>query len=159
VVALGGRVSNTANTLLHLAEARGIPIVPFAFLGGAAGRAYTRRDWRRLNAGLDASVMTQDAGVERAIEIANRLVVDRVARSFGALRDPQAFFVSYARKDASYADATTSVLRSRALEVLTGDGQARADQTIPGFDRTVAAQERRVRGALEPQLCTQSMVL
>jgi hypothetical protein len=131
VVALGGRVSNTANTLLHLAEARGIPIVPFTFLGGAAGRAYARRDWQRLNSGLDASVMKQDAGVERAIEIANRLVVDRVARSFGASRDPQAFFVSYARKDVSYADATTSILRSRGLEVLTGDGQARDDQMIP----------------------------
>jgi hypothetical protein len=75
--------------------------------------------------------MTQDAGVERTIEIANRLVVGRVARSFGASRDSQAFFVSYARKDVSYADATTSILRSRGLEVLTGDGQARDDQMIP----------------------------
>ena len=75
--------------------------------------------------------MTQDAGVERAIEIANRLVVDRVARSFGASRDPRTFFVSCARKDEAYADATISVLRSRGLEVLTGDGQARDDQMIP----------------------------
>jgi hypothetical protein len=34
VVALGGKVSQTASTLLHLAEARGLPIIPFAFLGG-----------------------------------------------------------------------------------------------------------------------------
>ncbi|MEH3120765.1 MAG: hypothetical protein PGN16_02110 [Sphingomonas phyllosphaerae] len=44
VVALGGKVSKTANTLLHLAEAKGLPIVPFAFLGGAALRAFRRRD-------------------------------------------------------------------------------------------------------------------
>jgi len=130
VVALGGKVSKTANTLLHLAEARGIPIVPFAFLGGAAHRAYARRDWQRLNVGLDASVMTNDAGVEHAIEIANRLVVDRVARSFGPSRDPRAFFVSYARKDLTYADATTATLRSRGFEVLTGEDQARGDQMI-----------------------------
>lgn len=45
VVALGGKVSKTANTLPHLAKAKGLPIVPFAFLGGAARRSYERRDW------------------------------------------------------------------------------------------------------------------
>ena len=46
VVALGGKISKTASTLLHLAEVKGLPIVPFPFLGGAAKRVFARRDWK-----------------------------------------------------------------------------------------------------------------
>jgi hypothetical protein len=73
VIALGGKVSKTANTLLHLAEARGLPIVPFAFLGGAAKRAFARRDWKRLNPGIDASILETEHGIEKGIEIANQV--------------------------------------------------------------------------------------
>jgi esterase/lipase superfamily enzyme len=45
VIAIGGRLSNTASTLLHIAEAKRIPVVPFAFLGGASERSFKRRDW------------------------------------------------------------------------------------------------------------------
>jgi len=129
VVALGGKVSKTANTLLHLAEARSLPIVPFAFLGGAARRAFTRRDWKRLNPGLDASILEGDQGVERTVEIANRLITDRMART-SEYTHPKTVFLSFARKDSMVANALISFLKDRGLEVLTGDNEFRTDQLV-----------------------------
>jgi nucleoside phosphorylase len=82
VIALGGKVSKSANTLLHLAEGKGLPIVPFTFLGGAALRAFKRRDWKRLNPKLDLTLLQTEEGVEKAIEIANQLVLERTSRAF-----------------------------------------------------------------------------
>jgi nucleoside phosphorylase len=130
VIALGGKVSKTANTLLHLAEAKGLPIVPFAFLGGAARRAFARRDWKRLNPAIDASVLEAEQGIEKAIEIANQLVVDRVARAAENLKKPKTAFVSFAHKDSVIASALIQFLKSQGLDVLTGDNEIRTDQMV-----------------------------
>ncbi len=48
VVAIGGKISKTASTLLHLAEDRGLPIVPYTFLKGAAQRSFhARSKWEK----------------------------------------------------------------------------------------------------------------
>jgi len=131
VVALGGKVSKTANTLLHLAEAKGLPIVPFAFLGGAAGRTYQRRNWARLNPGFDTSVLAGDEGIEQAVPIANRLLLDRVKRSVvGGVR-PKTVFVSVARQDAAMGSALEGVLSSQGIEVVLGDNEIGPGQMIP----------------------------
>lgn len=130
VVALGGKVSKTANTLLHLAEARGLPIVPFAFLGGAAKRAFSRRDWKRLNPTVDTSMLEKEQGIEKAIEIANQLIVDRVARAAENLKKPKTVFVSLARKDSVAASPLIEFLKNQGLEVLTGDNEIRTDQMV-----------------------------
>lgn len=114
VVALGGKVSQTASTLLHLAEARGLPIIPFAFLGGVAKRSYERRDWSRLNPGFDPSVLCDVDGVEHTIEIANRLMLDRMQPS-RLLESPKMVFVSFAHQDAEMANALRAVLVKRVL--------------------------------------------
>jgi hypothetical protein len=131
VMALGGKVSKTANTLLHLAEAKGLPIVPFAFLGGAAGRTYRRRNWARQNPGLDASILASDEGVEQAIPIANRLLLDRVKRSVAGGIRPKTVFVSVARQDAAIGSALESVLKSQGIEVVLGDNEIESGQMIP----------------------------
>lgn len=130
VVALGGKVSQSANTLLHLAEAKGLPIVPFAFLGGAAGRAYERRDWDRLNPGFDASVLTYEDGVKKTIEIANRLLLDQVKRSVSGDMRPTKVFISVARQDGSMAKVLERLLEDKGIEVLMGDHEIRSDQMI-----------------------------
>lgn len=130
VVAIGGKISKTANTLLHLAEAKGIPIVPFAFLGGAAKRAFDRRDWKRLNPQLDTTVMERDGGIDETIVIANRLIVDRITQLYHPDQAPQTLFVSFARQDSDTAIALISFLRQRGLEVLTGDNEIRRDQMV-----------------------------
>jgi hypothetical protein len=131
VVALGGKVSKTANTLLHLAEAKGLPIVSFAFLGGAAQRAYARRDWAGLNPEFDASIMTKDDGIEQTIDIANRLLVERVTRTFGGAKKPRTVFISFTHQDSAMANVLASSLRNRGIEALIGDDEMRSDQMIP----------------------------
>lgn len=132
VVVLGGKVSKTANTLLHLAEAKGLPIVPFAFLGGAARRAFARRDWKHLNPEFDASVLQKEGGIEQTIEIANRMMIDRVTRaSGGSAQKPRRVFLSFAHQDSAMANVLKSFLMGRGIEVLIGDDEIRSDQMIP----------------------------
>jgi len=129
VVALGGKVSQTASTLLHLAEAKGLPIIPFAFLGGVAQRSYERRDWSRLNPGFDSSILCDIDGVEHTIEIANRLMLDRMQSSLCPER-PKVVFVSFAHQDSAMANALRAALLKEGIEVLVGDEEIRTDQMI-----------------------------
>lgn len=131
VVALGGKVSKTANTLLHLAEVKGLPIIPFEFLGGAASRAFNRRDWERLHPGFDVSVLGKDEGVEQTIAIANRLLLDRVKRSSYAEGRPSSVFISVAKSDSSMAMALQSELKSLDIEAILGDDEIEPGQMIP----------------------------
>jgi hypothetical protein len=71
VVAVGGRVSKTAMTILHLAEARSLPIIPFAFMKGAASRVFERRDWKQLYPGLDSQALQSEQGISQAMVIAD----------------------------------------------------------------------------------------
>ena len=131
VVALGGKVSKTANTLLHLAEAKGLPIVPFAFLGGAARRTYVRRNWARLNPGFDPAILESDDGVEQAVPIANRLLLDRIKRSVEGGGRPKTVFVSVARPDAAVGTALEGILNNQGLEVVLGDNLIEPGQMVP----------------------------
>lgn len=130
VVAIGGAVSKTANTLLHLAEARGLPVVPFAFLGGAAARLYDRRDWKGLNPGFDPTPLTRDDGVERTVEIVNRLTMDRHRQLAGDSRAPKSVFISVAQEDGSLGEAMAQALRARGIEAIMGEREIRSDQMV-----------------------------
>lgn len=130
VVALGGKISKTANTLLHLAEAKGIPIVPFEFLGGAARRSYQRRDWAALHPGFDPSVLTNDQGVEQTVSVANRLMLDRVRRSTVGGGRPNTAFISVARQDAAMASALKSELTSFGIGVVLGEHEIQPGQMV-----------------------------
>lgn len=131
VVALGGKISQSASTLLHLAEAKGLPVVPFSFLGGAARRAFDRRDWARLNPGFDTSVLIKPEGVGHAVEITTRLVLDRVKRMATAAEKPKTVFMSVARQDAEFANVLGAYLESQGVHALVGDHEIRSDQMIP----------------------------
>ena len=130
VVALGGKVSKSANTLLHLAEAKGIPIVPFAFLGGAAERAFARQDWERIAPNVDMTVFQRDIGIDQTINIANRLLLERVGRTFKSNQAPHTVFVSVAKNDSGAGKTVIGFLKSQGLEVLTGENQTRHDQMV-----------------------------
>lgn len=131
VLALGGKLSKTASTLLHLAEAKGLPIIPFAFLGGAAGRTYRRRNWARCNPGFDASILESEGSVEQAVRIANHVVLDRVKRSIVSCARPKTVFISVAKQDAAMGAALGDVLMSYSIEVVLGESEIVPDQLIP----------------------------
>jgi len=127
VIAIGGKVSNTANTLLHLAEGRNIPIVAYSFLGGAAQRCFQRRDWERLHPGFDKGILERDNGVESVIEIANRLATDLLSYRHSPNKH-QTFFVSRATHDFEIADVLANWLRAHGYSVLLGDEEIRENQ-------------------------------
>jgi nucleoside phosphorylase len=121
VVAIGGKISKTANTLLHLAEGRRLPIVPYTFLKGAAQRAFARRDWQTLHPKIDVKALSRANGVEKVIEIANQLLIDAVSFESGNLSGARTVFISRAKEDATIADGLATYLRKARLNVLMGE--------------------------------------
>jgi hypothetical protein len=130
VIAIGGRVSNTANTLLHLAEAKRIPVVPFAFLGGASARAFNRRDWQNLYPGLDYNLLSDKEGVDRVMEIADSLVADRMRGVRFGNRSLQKFFISRANAESNFSNELQVFLGSKGLTSVIGDREIGNDRMI-----------------------------
>jgi nucleoside phosphorylase len=130
VIAVGGRVSHTAMTLLHLAEARRLPIVPFAFLGGAAKRFYERRDWQRLHPGLHSEALREKQRIGQAMIIADRLVADRISGFYRDHDAPKRFFLSRAIPDRAYADELATYLKGLGLTPLVGDTTIRDERMV-----------------------------
>ena len=122
VVAVGGRVDKTASMLLHLAEARRLPVLPLPHMGGAAGRSYERHDWGLLYPWLDPSVLTDRKRLGEVMTAARGLVAARVA-SLG--RDAVGFtrfFVSRASKDATeFSAALVEAIKADGLVPVLGD--------------------------------------
>jgi hypothetical protein len=130
IIAVGGKPARTASTILHLAEARHKPIVPFAFLGGAAERAFLRRDWEDIYPWLDASQLMDKNAVGSAMTIAEQMVMARVRQSDRRQGPPSAVFVSRARPDAWFARALDDYLSTTGLTVLFGERELPPDQTV-----------------------------
>jgi len=121
VVAIGGKISKTASTLLHLAEDRGLPIVPYTFLKGAAQRSFARSKWEKLHPKINPSELDREAGVNRVIEIANQIILDRISTDNKILSTPKTVFISRANEDAAIADDLSKALKNSEIEVLMGD--------------------------------------
>lgn len=130
VIAIGGRLSNTANTLLHIAEAKRIPVVPFAFLGGASARLFKRQDWEGRYPGLDHKLLSGKNGIDKAMEIADRLVADRMRGVRLGHSAPTTFFISHAQTDSPYADHLAGFLRSKGLSAFIGEGEISGERMV-----------------------------
>ncbi|MFD5056025.1 TIR domain-containing protein [Streptomyces tendae] len=130
VIAVGGRVSKTANTVLHLAEARRKPIVPFAFLGGASRRAYQRRDWAAVYPALEHRRLMDRDAVPDAMKIADRLVTARLRTPHNYRWPPRRVFISRARPDAAFAQALETYLSGAGITALVGEKELRPDRMV-----------------------------
>jgi nucleoside phosphorylase len=130
VITVGGRPDRTANTILHLAELKQKIVVPFAFLGGAAGRAFERRDWARVLPTFDADVLRNRAGVSEAMAIVDRLVINNVRPTEGYIWPPRRAFISRATQDVAFGAALHPVLAGAGVETVLGDQEIRADRTV-----------------------------
>lgn len=131
VVAIGGRASRAANTLLHLAERQHIPILPFTFLSGAAQRAFARQDWTTIHPAIDPKVLAREDGVKEVIALANQLLTDVTLLDNRPVQHLQTLFVSRAHQDSSLSDLLCNYLQTAGFEVLTGDGAAGPSQLVP----------------------------
>jgi nucleoside phosphorylase len=130
VIAIGGRVSKTANTVLHLAETRRKPIVPFEFLGGASRRAYQRRDWARIYPALDHRRLMDRDAVPDAMEIADQLLIARLRTPHNYRWPPRRVFISRARLDTQFAQALEAYLSGAGITALIGEKELRSDRMV-----------------------------
>ncbi|KFA88090.1 hypothetical protein Q664_43285 [Archangium violaceum Cb vi76] len=116
VIALGGATGGSSSLLIRLAEARGVPVIPFAFLGGSAGEAFLRHKDLYTRLGV-AQELNRRNGVEslpKLIRSLARAPIDPSAR-VGKV------FVSRAIEDASIAKLFASQLIERGLVPVFGD--------------------------------------
>lgn len=130
MIAVGGRQGRSATTILHLAEVRRKPVVPFGFLGGAAEGAFLRRDWHATHPWLDAQKLMTKAGVGDAVAIAEQMATWRVGQLGRRLGPPSAVFISRARIDSDYARALDDYLSDTGRTVLFGERALPSDRTV-----------------------------
>ncbi|PZM08067.1 toll/interleukin-1 receptor domain-containing protein [Rhizobium tubonense] len=115
VVAIGGKMSGSANLLLTLATSKSKPIVPLPFLGGAA-----ETSWIDLRFGLDDFLKERMAslsvleGIGTVVQSVEELANNSMKRADG---QPKRVFISYARSRPKEADFVEMTLRRRHFEV------------------------------------------
>ena len=142
IVSIGGRVSNTASTLLHLAEIRQKPLVPFAFLGGASQRAFERRDWARLYPGFSYTMLQDKTAIPNAIDMANHLAISRTREDHRYNWPPETVFISRANPDSEFAQGLWRCLRDNGYQVLLGDEQIRSDRMVePTIEEAILSSD------------------
>jgi hypothetical protein len=128
VVAIGGRTSKSAWTLLHLADSRRKIIVPFSFLGGASARIFDVKDWGGLYPGFDQNRLTRRESVAEAMEIVNMFASASFVDTRGSVWPPRTIFISRARTDSRHADALAGHLEKAGYRVVMGDEQVRTER-------------------------------
>jgi len=130
VIAIGGKRWASANTLLHLAEWEGIPVVPFNFLGGAAGKFYDKINWQSLHPKIDTKLLNEIKGANEIIKIMNQLKIDFLFNSHKSPNTLKKIFISRSRIDKTIGDDLAIFLKSKDLELFFGDEMYRTDQEL-----------------------------
>jgi nucleoside phosphorylase len=138
VVSIGGRASNSANTLLHLAEIWRLPIIPFTFLGGASKAIFDRIKWKDLHPKLPIKTMENIDGLKKVVSLLRQLALDNLQKSLLKLTKVSRIFISRARLDAVIASEISKFLREMNLDVILGDEAIVADRAaIPTIEEQI----------------------
>lgn len=121
VVAAGGNLSGSANMLLHLAEARGKPVLALGHLGGTAARYLERQRYAFRDAlGELESWLHHPEPMNHVGEVLRLLADVGHTRAVGSDRSAR-FFLSYPRDRQAEADLAETIFRRRGLTLLRDD--------------------------------------
>lgn len=121
VVTAGGNLSGSANMLLHLAEARGKPVLSFGHLGGTAARFLERQRYAfRDGLGELEPWLHHPEPMDQVGLILERLVDMGQTRAVGGDRSAR-FFLSYPRDRQAEADLAETIFSRRGLTLLRDD--------------------------------------
>ncbi|MCC8948176.1 toll/interleukin-1 receptor domain-containing protein [Bradyrhizobium sp. Arg62] len=130
VVAIGGKQAGPANLLLSLAVTQSKPILPLAFLGGAAAQCLQTLRWP-----LDDLFKDRLASLYRheCVDFAMKLVEELAATKTAGRKqgDPPRFFISYPRDRPAEADYIETTLRRRSLDVFRDERDFGAGRDLP----------------------------
>lgn len=134
VVSLGGNTTGSANLLLHLAEARRVPMLPLPYFGGAAEAAFRRRRYELLDRlGADFGSLEDADRVDQATALLGSLVGGATAKRAKPGKDR--FFISYPRARPSEADFVEMTLRRRNQDVFRDDHGLESGSHLPSAIR------------------------
>lgn len=130
VIAIGGKTDGVANMLLLLAEAKRKPVLPFSFLGGAAGFAFHRSRYELEDRLGDKYLLLQD---EKCINklIENAEIISEIQTGKRLKENNSKFFISYPRTRPAEADYIETLLRRRNLQLYRDESDFGAGSEIP----------------------------
>jgi nucleoside phosphorylase len=138
VVSIGGRASNSANTLLHLAEIWRLPIIPFTFLGGASKTIFDRINWKDLYPKLPIKTMENIDGLKKVVSLLRQLALENLQKRLLKLTKVSRIFISRAKLDAIIANEISKFLKEMNLDVILGDEAIVADRAaIPTIEEQI----------------------
>jgi hypothetical protein len=133
IILLGGKLSASARLLVAVAQERGLPVLPFSFLGGL-GAAVRFDGLTEYRARLDdhAELLDDEKGLE-VIEMLLRRLVDSTRASRGPIGPTDhRCFISYSRARPAEADLVETVLRREGLLVFRDEHAFEVGSDVPG---------------------------
>ena len=129
IVAIGGKLNGSANMLLLFAEAKRKLILPFSFMGGAAGQSFHRRRYELEDKLGSGYILLQDEKNLREVLKLSEEVYESHVNSV-LTGNPLSFFISYARARPSEADYIETLLRRRNMQVFRDESDFGAGHAI-----------------------------
>jgi hypothetical protein len=130
IITIGGKPNGAANMLLLLAEAKRKPIIPFSFMGGAAGQSFQRKRYKLEDRLGPKYVFLQDEkSIRRALELSETRFESKALRNSAS--NPPNFFISYPRARLSEADYIETLLHRRNIQVFRDKSDFGAGFDIP----------------------------
>jgi hypothetical protein len=130
VVAIGGKPAGPANLLLSLAITQSKPVLPLAFLGGAAAECLQALRWPLDDLFKDrVASLYRPESADFALDLVEELAATRTATPKRG--DPPRFFISYPRIRPAEADYIEMTLRRRSLDVYRDDRDFGAGRDLP----------------------------
>lgn len=131
IIAIGGKVDGSANLLLLLAESKRKPVLPLAFLGGAAGNSFLRRRYELEDRfGSNYTLFSDSESIINSIKIGEQQFSFNFTKSRNDEAVPK-FFISYPRARPGEADYIENLLRRRNLQVFRDESDFGAGHAIP----------------------------
>lgn len=131
VIALGGKLNGSANMLLLLAEAKRKPLLPFSFLGGAAGQSFHRNRYQLEDKlGHEYTVLQDENGIRKALELSIGKIGEGSSSKKYKKELPKVF-ISYPRARPNEADYIETILRRRKIDVFRDESDFGAGHSIP----------------------------
>jgi nucleoside phosphorylase len=138
VVAIGGKDTSSASTLLHLAEIWKIPVIPYPQVGGAAEASFKRINWKARYPSIREHKIADPKGPEKVVKILTELSTKQLSQNLGKLEKINAAFISRASANAETASQIESHLRERNITIYIGDNAVSADkEVLPAIDEYI----------------------
>jgi len=138
VVAIGGKDTSSASTLLHQAEIWKIPTIPYPQIGGAAKESFERINWKARYPAIREHKIADEKGPEKVVKILNELSVKQLSERIRKLEEINTAFISRSSVDAESALQIELHLKNHQITVFVGDNAITPyREVLPAIDEYI----------------------